>query len=162
MAPWPFWVFVAVLVVLHFLLHVALGLGAGAPDLLTVAALLSARRVNRALATLIGGVFGMLGDALALAGFGAGALALAVVSYLGARSRDFFVGDSRLFMLAYLFAGKWLHDVLYYVFARMSGGGAVGGTALGRLLVAAPLAALYAAIAGGIALGGYRWLSGQR
>ena len=44
--PRSFWVLVALLVVTHFLLHLGLGIGVAAPDLLTVAVLLSARRMR--------------------------------------------------------------------------------------------------------------------
>lgn len=158
---WAFWVFTATLVVLHFLLHLALGIGGAAPDLLTIAVLLSARRTNRALATLLGAALGLLRDALALVAFGADTLALAAVAYLGARTRDMFVGDSWLFVVLYLFLGKWLHDVLHYGLSVMKAG---TGTAdlVPELLMRAPLAAAYGALAGVVALALYRGLTGER
>ncbi|MGH7481118.1 MAG: hypothetical protein ACRELV_03110 [Longimicrobiales bacterium] len=161
MPGWQFWVFVLILLIVHFFLHLALGLAGSAPDLATVAALLSARRVNRPVAALVGGVIGLVRDALALIAFGADAAALAIVGYIGARTRDLFVGDSALFVFMYLFLGKWLHDALYHVL-RSWGGGISADGGLAQLLLSAPVAALYAAIAGGIALSMYRWLSGER
>lgn len=161
MAGMQFWVFVLILLILHFVLHLAFGLGGAAPDLATVAALLSARRVNRPIAALVGGVIGLLRDALALVAFGADAAALAIVGYIGARTRDLFVGDSALFVFLYLFLGKWLHDALYHLLR--SWGSAVpleAGSA--QLLFESPVAGIYAAIAGGVALSLYRWLSGER
>ncbi len=155
---WPFWVFVAVLVVLHFFLHLGLGLGASAPDLLTAAVLLAARVLPGAPAALLGLVLGLLQDALALRSFGAEAVTQAVLGFVGAHSRDFFVGESAAFVGIYLFVGKWAHDVLFWVLARPGGGSGV----LARLFVQAPLAALYAAACGVVALFLYRAAAGER
>ena len=45
-ARWGFWVFIAVLVVLHFVLRIGLGFAQLAPDLLLVALLLAAREMR--------------------------------------------------------------------------------------------------------------------
>ncbi len=155
---WPFWVFVGILVLLHFLLHLGLGLGAVAPDLLTVAVLLAARVLPGAPAAGLGLVLGLVQDALALRSFGAEAVTQAVLGFAGAHSRDFFVGESALFVGIYLFVGKWVHDVLFYVLARPGG----GAGALARLLVQAPAAGLYAAVCGVVALFLYRAAAGER
>ena len=155
---WPFWVFLIILVLLHFSLHLGLGLGAVAPDLLTVAVLLAARVLPGALAAVLGLGLGLLQDALALGAFGADAVAKAVIGFAGAHSRDFFVGESAGFVGIYLFVGKWVHDLLFYALARPGGGSAV----LWRLLVQAPLAALYAAVCGVVALLLYRAVAGER
>ena len=160
MPPWPYWVFVLTLVILHFLLHLALGIVV-APDLITVAVLLTARRVNRGFATLVGALLGLLRDGLALAAFGVETVALAVVGYLGGRTRDWFMGDSWLFILFYLFLGKWLHDVIYTVLRGVAMGEGVVDP-VGNLLIGAPLAAVYTAIAGGVVLAFYRWLADER
>lgn len=156
--PWSLWSFVAILVVLNFVLHLALGLGVVAPDLLTVAVLLAARRLPSAAAAALGLVLGMLRDALSIGAFGADAVTLTLLGYLGARSRDLFIGESLTFLGLYLFLGKWLHDVVYYLLA----GPAVRGDALVRFLVIAPLASLYAAVAGIAALLIYRLVVGER
>ncbi|HET9984762.1 MAG TPA: rod shape-determining protein MreD [Longimicrobiales bacterium] len=158
---WGFWAFIAVLAVLHFLLHLGLGLGATAPDLLTVAVLLAARRLSGAAAAGVGLVLGLVQDSLSLVAFGADAVALAVLGFLGTRSRDFFVGDSLLFVAVYLFLGKWLHDVLYFLLYSTLP--STAGVDLRRvLLVDAPTAAVYAAIAGTLALLGYRATTKER
>ncbi len=155
---WAFWVFVAILVLLHFLLHLGLGLGAVAPDLLTVAVLLAARVLPGAPAALLGLLLGLLQDALALRSFGAEAVTQAVLGFVGAHSRDFFVGESAAFVGIYVFVGKWVHDLLFWLLARPGGGSAV----LARLFVQAPLAALYAALCGVVALFLYRAAAGER
>src|SRR5690554_5327790 len=111
---WTFWAFIALLVALDFVLHIAIGLGSTAPDLLTVALLLGARRLSGAGAAALGLVLGLLRDALSLIAFGAEVITLTVLGYLGARSRDLFIGEGMLFIGAYLFVGKWLHDVIYF------------------------------------------------
>ncbi|HEX7118925.1 MAG TPA: rod shape-determining protein MreD [Longimicrobiales bacterium] len=155
---WTYWAFIALLVALNFTLHLAIGIGATAPDLLTVALLLAARRLGGVAAAALGLVLGLLRDALSLVAFGADAVALTVLGYLGARSRDLFVGETLTFVALYLFAGKWLHDVIYYLVA----GAAVRGDAVSRLLIEAPIAALYAAVAGTAALLLYRLVTGER
>ncbi len=158
---WNYGVFLATLVVLHFFLHLALGVGAAAPDLATIAVLLGSRRMNRALGTLLGAVVGLLLDALALDAFGADVVALAVVGYIGGRSRDFFVGDSWLFVIVYLFLGTWLHWALRWGIATLWAGGPAGDVS-GALLVHAPLGSLYAALAGALALAVYHGVTGER
>src|SRR5918996_687187 len=110
-----FWVFIIVLVIVHLVLHVALGLDAAAPDLITAAVLLSARILGGSSAAAVGLVLGILADALSLTTFGAQALVNTVIGFLGARSRDLFEGDSLLFIGAYVFIGKWLRDALYFL-----------------------------------------------
>ena len=153
----PFWIFIAILVVLHFVLHVAIGLGPVAPDLMTVAVLLAARRVKSSSAAAIGLVLGVLNDALSLTSFGANALSYSIVGFLGARSRDLFEGDSLLFVAVYIFLGKWLRDALYFVITKSQ-----HGEAWGTLLTGAPLAAVLAAFSGMVAITMYRAATGER
>lgn len=153
-----YWVFIFLLVLAHFVLHLAIGLGDRAPDLLTVAVLLGARRLRGAMAALLGLVLGVLNDALSLVAFGAEAVTLSLLGFLGARSRDLFEGDSMLFVGFYVFLGKWLHDVGYYLLAR----GIPHGETSSLLLVQAPLAALYAAGASILALILYKATTGER
>jgi rod shape-determining protein MreD len=154
---WQYWALVIFLVALYFGLHLALGLGGWVPDLLTVAVLLAARRSSAPVATAVGFTLGVLRDSLSLVAFGADAIVLTVLGYLGSRSRDLFLGDSLLFMAAYLLAGKALHDGLYALLA----GPALGSASVERLLVELPLV-LYAAAAGFAALLLYRVVSGER
>lgn len=135
---------VVALVALHFTLHLALGLGREAPDLLTLAVLLAARRVRMGTAAALGLAMGVLEDALSLLAFGANAVALAVVGAVGAATREFFVGDSILFVVAYLVLGKWLRDAVHWAVA----GPMVRGDAVTTLLLEAPLSALYVGAVG--------------
>lgn len=155
---WTFWVFIGLLVFLHFFLHLGLGLAASAPDLLTVAVMLAARRLPGAGAAGLGLALGLLQDALSLLYFGAEAVAQAVLGFAGARTRDFFVGESILFVAGYLFVGKWLHDALFFLLARMGS----GTEAVSRLLIQAPIAGLYAAACGMAALLLYRAVTNER
>lgn len=109
------WIVVAVLFVLHFLLHVGLGVGRAAPDLLTVALLLAAREVEVGTAAGTGLAFGLLEDALSVLSFGANAVAMTLVGGLGAVTRNLFVGDSLVFLVSYFIAGKFLRDLLHWM-----------------------------------------------
>lgn len=149
---WPFWVFVAVLAIIHFLLHLTLGLDRSAPDLLTLAILLAARQLTGGSAAGIGFALGLLEDAVSLVAFGAAAVTGTVVGYLGARSRDLFVGESLFFLGVYLFLGKWVRDALYYGLA----GVVRRGEPVHALLIEAPLSALYMAAVGVVAILVYR------
>lgn len=153
-----FWVFFAFVLVAHFFLHLALGLGDSAPDLLTVALLLAVRRARGSVAAFLGLVLGLLSDALASVAFGAESIVLTILGFLGARSRDLFEGDSLLFIGVYLFLGKWLHDVAYSFLAHQL----ARGDLVTRLFMQAPVAALYAAAAGIVAVLVYRAATGER
>ena len=111
------WLVVAALFILHFALHVGLGLGRVAPDLLTVALLLAAREVGVGTAAAVGLGFGLLEDALSVLSFGANAVAMSLVGLAGAVTRDLFVGDSLFFLVSYFVAGKFLRDLLHWVVA---------------------------------------------
>lgn len=79
---------------------------------------------------------------MALEGIGQTPLVLALVGYLGARSRDLLFADARYFTLVYLFAGTWIAEVGMLIFA-------VGELHPGYILVSSPLdAALTAVICG--------------
>jgi hypothetical protein len=99
----------------HLFLHVGLGYGRGAPDLLTIGLLLAAREVGLGGAAAVGLCFGLLEDALSVLAFGANTVAMTAVGILGAFTRDLFVGDSRLFAVSYFFAGKWMRDFIHWV-----------------------------------------------
>lgn len=150
---YAFWVFIGILVFLHLALHVGFGLENGAPDLIAVATLFGARRLRGTGAALLGLGLGVLEDALALGAFGASAFALSIVAFLGARSRDLFEGDSLLFVAAYVFLGKVLRDAIYVAITQAN---------WGTMLTSTPIAALYAAGAGLVALGVYRAVTGER
>lgn len=148
---WAYALLVALLVAAHFLLRVSLGFGEAAPDLLTVALLLAARRIRPSLAGGLGLVFGVLRDSLGVGSFGADALAMTVVGWLGARSRDWFEGGTPSFVGVYLALGVWAHHLLRAVL----GGVPVDGSAARALLVSPVLGAAYAALAGAAAFMAY-------
>lgn len=110
-----FWAVLAILVVLHFLLHLGFGIGSGAPDLLTLALLLGARAGGMALGAGLGFGFGLLQDAFSVLAFGSNALAMTLVGAVGSFTRELFVGESGLFVFVYLFLGKWFRDFLQWL-----------------------------------------------
>jgi hypothetical protein len=148
---WGFWVFVAVLIVLHFLLRVGLGYEQLAPDLLVVALLLAARQLSAGLAAGLGLFIGILDGALVPFALGASALALTVLGFVGSRSRELFSGENYLLLAAYLFLGKWTFDTILFVAT-----GDLFRTGASYLLLVSPLTAVYAAAAGLISVTVYR------
>ena len=155
---WPFVVFVILLIALHLFLRVGLGLDFWVPDLLTVALLLAARRMPAGYAAGLGLAIGLIRDSVNLTTFGSDAVVLTILGYFGSRTRDYFVGDSMFFLAIYLFIGKWAHDALYFVVARVFG---VRDT-VSTLLIEAPLAAAYASLAGLILFSAYRAFARER
>lgn len=147
-----FWVFIALLVITHFFLHLTLGIGVRGPDLLAVAVLLGARPLPGGAAAGLGFGLGLLEDAVSIAAFGAAAATYTIIAYVGSRSRDLFVGESLLFLSAYLFLGKWVQEALYYGLAAP----VRRGEPVEMLLLQAPLNALYTAVAGVVAIMIYR------
>jgi rod shape-determining protein MreD len=141
---WRFALFIAGLVVLHFVLRVGLGLGVLAPDLLVVALLLASRRMRPGGAAGVGFVLGVLEGSANPTVFGASSLALSIVGYLGSRSREWLAGDDPVTMVAYFFVGTMLYEVLLYLLLAMMG---AGGSAM-ALAIPALFASLYAAAVG--------------
>jgi rod shape-determining protein MreD len=154
---WPFWLFIVVLTLVYYTLTLVFGLGRLAPDLLTVAVLLGSRRLSAAGGAALGFVLGLTRDALSLVAFGASTLSLTLIGFLGARSKDLFVGDSLLFIGVYLFVGKLLQDAVFYLLARS----AFREAPVEFLLMEAPLAALYTAGVGVAALLVYRMVAAE-
>lgn len=109
------WILALLLYVLHFLLHVGLSYGRGAPDLITLAVLLLAREVSMGRAAVAGLFLGLSEDALSVLAFGANSVAMTIVGVGGALTRDLFVGDSRLFLISYVFLGKWARDLIHWI-----------------------------------------------
>ena len=152
-----FWTFIAVLILLHLVLRLALGLTV-IPDLLVVAALLGGRRLGGWSSALYGLLLGILADSLSLVGFGATAVAFVIVCYIGSRSRNFFEGDSYLFIAFYAVVGAWLVEAI-----RFLAGGSLGrGQDPGYLLTGGLLNALYVAAAAVVSLIAYRAITGHR
>ena len=147
------WIVVAGLALVHFFLHVGLGIGRAAPDLLTVALLIAAPGLGIGSAAALGFLFGLFEDALSLLAFGANTLALVLVAMLGVKAKELFVGDSLWFMLTYFFAGKWVRDLLHW----MASGDGVREPFLSTIFGDSLLSALYAAVVGL----GVLWLLGR-
>ena len=138
------WVLVGALFVVHFLLHVGLGLGIEAPDLLTVGLLMAAREVDMGRAAALGLFFGLLEDALSVLAFGANSVAMTIIGIGGAFTRDLFVGDSRLFIVSYFCLGKWVRDLLHWV----SVGEGLRQPFVDVVLIQGALGGAYAAVVG--------------
>jgi len=141
---WRFALFIAGLVVLHFVLRVGLGLGVLAPDLLVIALLLAARRMRPGAAAWLGFLLGVLEGSANPTVFGAASLALSAAGYLASRSREWLAGDDPVTMVAYFFVGTLLYEGALYVLLALMG---AGGSAM-ALLIPALFASLYAAAVG--------------
>jgi cell shape-determining protein MreD len=149
---WQWTTFIGVLVVLYFLLRTGLGMGELAPDFLVLALLLGARRMKAGWAAGLGFALGLLDGAAHPLTMGAGSVALAVLGYAAARSREWLPGDSPVMLALFLFAGKWMFDLLMWILLlRLNLSGPVS-----TLLLVSPLAAAYAAAAGLAAAAAYR------
>jgi rod shape-determining protein MreD len=132
------------LVVLHFLLHVGLGIGGAAPDLLAVALLLVSREVGFGVAAGVGLAFGMLEDALSVVAFGVNGVAMTLVGLAGGTTRDLFVGDSLTFLASYFVLGKFARDLLAWALM----GAAVREPFVSQVLLEGLLGGFYAAVVG--------------
>ena len=64
---------------------------------------------------------GLLEDSIAVSYFGLATLLLVILTYLGSRTRDLFLGEERLFIGTYLVVGTWLYETASYLL--MGGGG---------------------------------------
>ncbi len=151
------WIAAALLAVLHFVLHVGLSYGRGAPDLLTLGLLLASREIGLSRAAGLGLVFGLLEDALSMLSFGANSVAMTVVACVGAATRDLFVGDSRYFLVSYLFFGKWVRDLIHWVAVGwVESGAGLRQPFVEQVVIEGGIASLYVAAVGvvvGTALG---------
>jgi hypothetical protein len=152
---YAFPLFLVVLILLHFVLHIGLGLGETAPDLMAVAVLLAARRSTMPAGALLGLGVGVIDDAMGIGPLGPRSIALALSALLGTWSRSFVEGDGLLFVVAYLFAGVWACDLLLSVVAP---GRATPGFL--TLITVTPLQAAYTAVAGVAAVALFRRLAG--
>lgn len=148
---WGFRIFIAALVILHFVLRVGLGLDQLAPDLLVVSLLLAAREIRAGAAAGLGLALGVLDGAMVPFNLGISALVLTALGFAGARSREIFSGESYVFLALYLFAGKWLYDILLALLTRE-----IFRSGATEFLVMAPMTAIYAAAAGVVAMAIYR------
>jgi rod shape-determining protein MreD len=146
---------VVLLILLHFGLHLSLGLGESAPDLLVVALLIAAREVDLGRGAGIGFFLGLLDDAFSVLAFGANTFAMTLVGMGGARTRDLFVGDSLFFLTTYLVLGKWVRDFLHWVAV----GDGLRESFIDTMLIQSPISAVYAGLVGLVvmAISGLGW-----
>jgi cell shape-determining protein MreD len=133
---------------LHFLLRIGLGIGSVAPDLLTLSLLIGAREVRMGGGAALGLFYGLLEDSFSVLAFGGSAVAMTLVGAAGARTRDLFVGDSLIFLVSYLVLGKWVRDLIQWLVVSES----VRQPFTDAVIVQAPIAAVYMAIVGVIAV----------
>ena len=138
------WIVVGLLVFFHFGLHLGIGLGSKAPDLLVIALLIAIREVNMGAGSCLGFLFGIMEDAFSVLAFGANAFAFTIIGIAGSKMRNLFVGDSIGFMAVYLVLGKWCKDLLYWIVA----GESVRGSFIDAMLIDSSLAAVYAGSVG--------------
>jgi cell shape-determining protein MreD len=103
---------ITTLLVLHFLFRPFLVRLPVAPNLLVGALLLATLRLRSGHAAILGFGLGILEASMALEGMGSYALALTVVGYVGARSRDLLFADARFYVFGYVFVGTWLAEIV--------------------------------------------------
>ncbi len=147
------WVVVVALIFLHLLLHVALGIGAAAPDLFLIALLLAGRELGVLWGAALGLGLGLVEDSLSMLAFGANSIAMTTTGIVGGITRDLFVGDSRAFVFVFLLVGKWLRDLVYWIVAPE----VIRDPFTEALLTRGLVVALYTAVVG---VGAF-WLAGR-
>ena len=138
------------LAALHFLLRLGFGLDAVAPDLLTLSLLVAARELSMAGGASLGLLYGLLEDSFSVVAFGGSAVAMTIVGAAGSRTRDLFVGDALVFLVAYLLSGKLARDLIQWLVV----GEGVRQPFTEAILVQAPLGALYMAAVGVVVIAG--------
>jgi rod shape-determining protein MreD len=137
----------AILIFLHYTLRPLLAWRA-APDFLIIALLLASVRVRPGMAAVLGFIFGLASDSLALGSFGAGALAMALIGFSWSRLKAVFFADHVLLNGFFLFLGKWAYEVVMnLVEHRMQGTELVM-----QILVWSSLSAAVTAVFGVLAL----------
>ena len=156
--PTAFGVFATILVLLDLTLHAGLGLNALAPDLIAVAVLLTARRSSAVTVAVLALVLGLIDDAMGVGNIGGRALGLGFAGLAGTWTRHLVEGEGPLFIVPYLFLGKWLVDAIV---ALLKPGAAAGDYVWIELVTASPITAAWTAVAGTIVLGIFRIVAGR-
>jgi rod shape-determining protein MreD len=137
----------AILIVLHYTLRPLLAWRASI-DFMIVALLLGAVRMRPGAAAIYGFLLGLVSDSLALSGFGAAALAMAIVGFSASWLKAVFFADNLALNGFFLFLAKWVFDLIFLVVGHRSHGAELAM----QLFVWSPLAAAVTAVAGVIAL----------
>ncbi len=136
-----------ILIVLHYTLRPLLGWRASI-DFLLIALIFGAVRMRPAGAAVFGLLLGLATDSLALGAFGAGALAATIVGFSASYLKAVFFADNLALNGFFLFAGKWLFDVVYVLMERRMHGMEM----VMQIVVYSPLSAAVTAVAGVIAV----------
>jgi rod shape-determining protein MreD len=137
----------AILIVLHYTLRPLLAWRASI-DFMIVALLLGAVRMRPGAAAVYGFLLGLVSDSLALSGFGAAALAMAIVGFSASWLKAVFFADNLALNAFFLVLAKWVFDLIFLVVGHRSHGAELAM----QLFVWSPLAAAVTAVAGVIAL----------
>ncbi len=137
----------AIFIVLHYSLRPLLAWRASV-DFLLIALLLGAVRMRPGLAAIYGFALGLLADSLALGGFGASALAMTLVGFAASWLKAVFFADNLALNGFFLFLGKWLFDLVYFLVERR----VHGGELMMQLFVWSALSAAVTALTGVLAL----------
>ncbi|HEX7938803.1 MAG TPA: rod shape-determining protein MreD [Gemmatimonadaceae bacterium] len=133
----------AVLIVMHYTVRPLLAWRTSI-DFLLIALVFGSVRMRPAAAAVFGLVLGLATDSLALGAFGAGALAATIVGFSSSWLKAVFFADNFALNAGFLFAGKWVFDLVYVMMShRMR-----GLEMLSQLLIWTPLAALLTALSG--------------
>lgn len=136
-----------IFIVLHYSLRPLLAWPASV-DFLLIALLLGAVRMRPGVAALYGLFLGLMADSLALGGFGASALAMTLVGFAASWLKAVFFADNLALNGFFLFLGKWLFDLVFFLVERRVHGGELAM----QLFVWSSLAAAVTALAGVLAL----------
>lgn len=138
---------VAILVVLHFTLRPLLGWRASI-DFLLIALVFGAVRMRPGVAAVYGLLLGLAADSLSVNSFGASGLGMTVVGYAASYLKAVFFADNLALNGFFIFLGKWVFDVIFFLMASQLG----GADLVMQLLVWSSLSAAVTAISGVLAL----------
>lgn len=138
---------VLILIVLHYTLRPLLGWRTSI-DFLLIALVFGAVRVRPAGAAVYGLVIGLAADSLTFGAFGAGALAATIVGFSASYLKAVFFADNLALNGFFIFAGKWLFDLVYVLMERHM----QTTEMLLQVIVWSPLSAAVTAVAGVIAI----------
>lgn len=137
----------AILIVLHYTLRPLLAWRASI-DFLIIALLLGAVRMRPGAAAVYGFLLGLMADSMAVSGFGAAALAMAIVGFSASWLKAVFFADNLPLNGLFLFLAKWVFDLIFLLVGHRSSGVEL----VMQLFVWSPLSAAVTAIAGMIVL----------
>ena len=132
-----------ILVILHYTLRPLLGWRAPI-DFLLIALLLAAIRVRPGAGAVLGFILGLISDSLTPDSLGAGAIAMTAVGYSASWLKAVFFADNLALTAFFIFVGKWMFDLIYFVGERR----VVGVELLQQLFLWSPLSAAATAVAG--------------